>query len=236
MQEIPYVLRIDARESHENSKEWNIIKKLDKEKIPYEKTTLNIGDYELENTENGIKIIVERKIVPDFVSSVFDKRIFKELLQMEQNYSMGFLVVVGKWEDYYKNAAKLKRMKIIKNINSFSVAHRLGVFAHISCRYKNIKLIQVENDSQFLQLLPKLIEKCSDGKKLENEILINRKSIDNVYLNLLTSFPKIGLDKAKKIVEKYPSFQEFFRALKDNCFDVDGIGGVLLGNFKKELL
>lgn len=221
---LEYKVYVDFRERHENSQDKNMVEILTKNEIPFELTHLEVGDYICENLETHEKIVVERKILNDFVGSVWDSRLPKELLQMETNFRRGFLVLVGNWADYYSHRAMLKRAKFVENVNAFTVNHRLGIFASISCRYENIRMVQVENDNQFCVLLPKLLEKSYDGKKLGDMSVIRRKSSELNYVNILTSFPNMGADKAKEIIEKYSTFPMLYQALRDGTFECKGVG------------
>jgi ERCC4-type nuclease len=60
-----------------------LFKKLNDSNTIFEKTTLQIGDYQLINDDTKETICVERKIISDFVSSVYDGRCEKELLLQE---------------------------------------------------------------------------------------------------------------------------------------------------------
>lgn len=227
-----YTIFCDNREYHA-SEEADMIKKLEASGLPFEKKHLLVGDYILKELDTGAEICVERKILTDFVGSVRDGRLFKELEQMENSYSHSFLILVGTWDKIRKENVKLKQMRIVKSVNWFSVPQRLGVFASISCRYKNVKLIQIENDNQFLEILPKLLEKTTDGKGYEHQHIIKNKRPEDAFLNVLKAFPNISSDKAKKIIEKYSSWKEFSAAVIDKTFEVDGIGKIGTSTFYK---
>jgi len=218
-----YKIFCDNRESHQ-SEEADMIKKLEASGLPFEKTHLLVGDYVLKELDTRAEICVERKNLIDFVGSVRDGRLFKELEQMENSFSHSFLILTGKWDDIYKQNVKLKHMRIVKSVNWFSVSQRLGVFASISCRYKNIKLIQVENDNQFLEILPKLLEKTTDGKGYEHQYVIKKKSVKDIYKNILTSFPGISPTKAEKIMGVYPTWGAFVDSIIGQTFEIPGFG------------
>jgi len=228
-----YLVHVDFRERHTNSDDKDIEKYLKSGEIPYVLEHLSVGDYVCENKDNGEKICVERKIISDLVGSVMDGRLKKELWQMENNFSKSFVVVVGDWQKYYKERAKLKKQGFVKNVTAFSVPQRLGTYAHIVCRYNNIRLVQVENDNQFVQLLPKLLEKTTDGKKTGELRLLRSKTNDSVFFNILCSFPNVSEDKASKIIEKYPNLNSFVKGLFSDNFDVDGIGEKTINSFKE---
>jgi len=227
-----YKMYVDFRERHENSQDKNMITVLDDHQINYELTQLAVGDYVLENLDNQEKICVERKIISDFVGSIYDQRLGKELLQMEQSYTKSFIIIVGDWKQYNKEQSDNYKKGFIKTF--FTLSQRLGIFASIACRYNNVKLLCVENDDQFIELVLKLLEKSTDGKLLGELSIVRKKSEDLTYFNILTSFPNLGSDKAKLIMDKYVCFKDFYVAILNDVFEVKGIGVKTIEMFKKE--
>lgn len=227
-----YKIIIDTRERHDNSDDKNIINKFDELKISYELKMLPVGDYEVQNISTGDKCVFERKIIDDFVGSVLSGRLNQEIEKMNECYSRSFLIIEGKWEDYYKNRAKLKRAKYIRNINAFTVNHRLGVLASISAR-TNTKILQTENQEQTIQLMLSLASKLTDGKIFRAPEFKRSKTEDKIYLNVLHSFPGISIDKAEKIIEKYPTWQDFSKSIIDGTFELDGFGKITKEMFYK---
>jgi len=226
---------VDTREEHSNSADNDMIKKLDEHGIEYEKKMLPVGDYLVINKETGDTFCFERKIINDFVGSVLDGRLKNEVIKMNETYAKNFLIIVGHWDDYYKDRAKVVKMGFSKNINSFTVNQRLGVFASVSAR-TNTKILQVENDSQFIQLILALGEKLTDGKVYSEPIFKRKKSEEMTFIHLLTSFPNISEDKANKVIDKYKNFQTFYTALKEDKFEMPGLGDKTIDLFKRVLL
>lgn len=231
-----YTLLVDFREKHENSKDKNIFELLEKNNIEFTPMQLVCGDFLLENTENHKKVVCERKIISDFVLSVFDGRLRTELINLENCGMPAFIILVGSWDSYYSERAMLKKRGYVDKVISFTVEQRLGTFASIACRYSNVKLLCVENDSQFLTLLPKLLEKSTDEKTVGDLTITRRKRGDNIFANMLCSFPTVSSVKASDILKKYPTFVSFFEALKKDEIDVSGIGEKTVLAFKKTFL
>lgn len=224
-----YKVLVDFRERHENSKDYNMEEALKRNNVPYELTHLEVGDYIVENLENGEKICIERKIIKDLVGSMYDGRLQKELQQMELNFTKNFIVVIGDWKEYNKEQGKAFAKGFKESF--FTENQRLGLISSITCRYNNVKLIQIETDDQFCILLEKLIEKSVDGKLLGDLMLKRKKTNELTYFNILTGFPNIGSDKAEAIMKQYPSFIALQNALKYGSFKVSGIGEKTISSF-----
>jgi len=215
---------IDFREDHSTSEVHNITPKFDEQGIEYEKKQLKIGDYIVENTVTGHKFCVERKIFSDLVGSIYNGRIFNEFYKMNESYSKNFLIVVGEEEDYFKERAKLKRMKFVKKVRIFSRNQLLGIMSSIAARYENVEMIFLKNDEEFIQFLSMIGEKLTDGKEIRGIAIVHAKHKDNMFKNILMSIPNISEDKAKAIERVYPDFPTLRKALIDGSFKVDGIG------------
>jgi len=231
---VKFKIVVDTREEHSNSADNDMVKRLDEQHIEYEKRMLPVGDYLIINKETGDTFCVERKIINDFVGSVLDGRLKNEVIKMNEIYAKNFLIISGNWDSYYKDRAKVVRMGFSKNINSFTVNQRLGVFASVSAR-TNTKILQVENDNQFIQLVLALGEKLTDGKTYDAPIFKRKKSEEMTFLHLLTSFPNISEDKANKIIEKYKNFSTFYAVVQSGEFEMPGLGDKTKDLFKRVL-
>jgi len=228
-----FKLIVDTREEHQHQGSTTacMITKLNELKIPYSKEMLPCGDYIIENVTTGGKCVIERKTIDDFVLSVLNGRLMQEVEKMNEIYSKSFLIIEGSWSDFYKNRAKLKKMKYIKNINSFTVGHRLGVMASISAR-TNTKILQTETQEQTIQLMISLASKLTDGKTFRAPEFKRSKTEEKIYLNVLHSFPGVSINKAEKIIEKYPSWQDFTKHISAGTFELEGFGKKSIEMFK----
>lgn len=191
----------------------------------FEIRRLDVGDYLFENDDKSIVICFERKSIQDFVGSIFSGRLEKQLLQQENSYTRNYLIIVGEW----------RVLAFDNHFQSFSVNHRLGTMASLAVRHST-KVVQVDNPSQFVDMLQKIIEKSTDGKVLGDTPFLKRMSIDNVYIAALCAFPNIAEEKSRKIVEKYPSFTKLQNALRDDSFEVNGCGDKIVEQLKKVLI
>ena len=178
------MLKVDNREPEK------IFKLLDKFEIPYEKVELPVGDFLLE--EKGI--CIERKSITDFISSLWSKHLHKQLLQMEQNYPNNFLIVSGDVKDLFFQGSFLK----------INVENWIGSLVSILVRF-NIKLLMVQNDAQLVRAVKKICEKVGDGKTItikDTELLKNKLTKEDIFIKLLTCYPRIGIKKAEKLLKE----------------------------------
>jgi len=219
-----YTITIDTREEHTNSTDKNGLKVFDDNNIPYIRKMLACGDYLIEDKKDPTNcFVVEKKIISDFVGSVMDGRLKQEIEKMNECYSKNYLIIVGQWKDYYKDRSVKKARGFVKKVRHFAVEQRLGMIASISAR-TNTKVLQVDNDEQFIELIQKLAEKSTDGQIFTAPVFKRAKTEDKIYVNVLCSFPNISPTKAEKIMAVYPTWGSFVEAVLGQIFELPGFG------------
>ena len=169
---------IDVREPQK------IFTLLDRHQIPYERKLLEIGDF----VEGDI--CIERKSIRDFASSVISGHLKNQLARMEESFAKPFLIISG----------ERKSLAFDPMFQMWTSNHHNGALAHL-VRYPKLKVLQVDNDTQLVDLVDRIIKKSSDGKVItvaDTELLMNGpKNIEDVKLGMLCAIPGIGLEKAK---------------------------------------
>ena len=169
---------------HEPDKIFHL---LDKRSVKYERKMLPIGDF----VEGDV--CIERKAITDFISSIRNGHLQKQLLQMEDNFARPYLIISGNRED----------LAFDPHFNNWTVAHHNGALAHL-IRYPKLKTFQVPNDSQLIDLVARIMEKSFDGKVvtiMDTELMRNNIESADVKLCMLCGIPGIGLEKAKRLRE-----------------------------------
>ena len=168
----------------------NLVEK--KANLEFEK--LEIGDYLIQDT------IVERKTFSDFVSSILDKRLTEQLINLKK-YPKHFLILEGFDYNYTKFPIHENAIR--------------GMLLSVSIDFK-VPIIYTDNEedtASFLILTAKKYEK----PKTQNAIrqTKNCKSIEEQKQFILEGFPGIGPTTAKQLIKEFPSLQETFNATKE---------------------
>ncbi|MEK6945687.1 MAG: ERCC4 domain-containing protein [Nanoarchaeota archaeon] len=153
---------------------------------------LKVADYIVNN------VAIERKTVSDFVSSMINKRLVKQLEELEQ-YASKLLIIEGIDEkDLYNDEAE--------GVNGNAIR---GFLLSIVLRHK-VPIIfskNSEDTAKFIFLL---------AKKKETEISLNakKKSFNKKEQMqfILEGFPGIGPKTAKKILNEYKTLHAVFSA------------------------
>lgn len=148
---------------------------------------LVVGDY------TNDTIVVERKKANDFVSSILDQRLWRQLDNLSQ--SRAVLLIEGNLEGAIKAHSK-------RSNRSYQTLWNIvyGAYASLVARenYKNIKIAHVQNKSELKYVILKLFEKCDYKHRV-----INRPKSPNTALNILVGFPGISVVRAIKLLQKY---------------------------------
>lgn len=178
---------------------------------------LHSGDYAF--IKGDKKILFEYKNIMDFITSIIDKRVFRQCYQMSRNSYKSYLIIHG---DFSNLKSLIYTFHKKSNVN-FNYNQFIGALARL---YSEYNIIQITGDfEKVLFLMKKIAEKCFDTKN--NRPVIEFKKTDNAALNFLMCIRGINYKTAKLIVDEYD-----IRNLHDlviitntvNFTDIDGIG------------
>jgi len=217
--EEPIKLQIDAREPN------HLIASFQKMDVAHEVKMLDIGDYVYSDT------VIERKTVEDFANSIRSGHMQKQLLDMQANYKNRYLIISGT----HSASTKAAMGSSVNYMAGWTIEHHLGALASVAVRY-DVKLIQVENDTQLVKIITKIIQKQYDGKVptfMDTELMMIKNQIkdSDIKVRMLAALPKISVGRALtlshnvdvRIVEAGTDIP----ISKDKLKDIDGIGEVL---------
>lgn len=202
---------VDDREHHEriasalsffNDKEYDC--KI--ERLP-------IGDYLFDR-----KLIFEWKTPADFIQSVMNRRVFKQLQRMKQ-YPFHYLIIVGdpfKWLAYNETWNEHKCKK-------FEVNHLLGALATILQHDKIIMVDCEQNAFQIMDYLVKNVLNNDNHEPIDKPIC---KLVDPVC-TFLCCIENINSKKAILIRDslQLQTLHDLLHVSKDDLVGIKGIGG-----------
>ena len=171
-----------------------------KEGFEIEFKQLPVADYLI----NGVA--VERKTVSDLKSSIINKRIISQLLELKQ-YPNHVLLVEGIIdEDLYNGGI---------HENAFR-----GFMLSVALEFKTpVIFTHNEKDTaKYLAVLARRSEKGETGIRAAKILLSGEEQAQFI----LEGFPNIGAVKAKKLLEKFGSLQKIFNALEEELKKILG--------------
>ena len=178
-------------------------------KIQWEQ--LAVGDYLV----NGVAI--ERKTVSDFKSSIINKRIIQQLLELKQ-YDKKILIVEGIIEDDVYSGEGIHENAFRGFI--LSVGLEFGV--------PIVYTWNAEDTAKYIDVLYRRKDKGNIGLRA-SKIAMTR---DEQIRFILEGFPNIGPVKAEKLLGRFGSLSRIFNASLE---DLESVLGKYAGEFKELL-
>ena len=196
-----------------------------------EEVTLGIGDILLIIESEGRGVIIERKTVPDLVSSIRSNRLWEQLLKMAMvNQVLGFrvdsriLLIEGDFHEYLESPD----FPVLNKkwfLNSMMGAMMETIFVY------GIPVIQVRNSDELRAFLTVLKKREIDGvNRKEPEVQWFRKTlkgdmpVKDFRLYLLASIPTIGDSLASSLLDHFDTVEQAAKADVTELQKVPGIG------------
>ena len=166
-------------------------------------THLDIGDVLMRG------VVFELKAPDDFVSSVFDNRLFTQIANMTEQYKNAFILVHGtcfETQLIYDSRAR---------VHNFH-----GIIA--SCIARGITPLFTGSLNDSLKLIDLISLKCTDGKARDRPV--KRVSMKDVQLGIVCSFPGVSDTRAKALLTHFGSIAAILAASKKELCEVRDIG------------
>jgi DNA excision repair protein ERCC-4 len=201
---------IDERESKSGIP--NLLKQLG---VKIEMTNLAVGDYIV-----APETVVERKSVYDFISSVFDGRLFDQCNRLKEYFEHPVIIVEGNMDEIEK---------ITENPLVF-----YGAASSVALDFK-IPIIPTPNASHTAKLL---ISMCARQGNMKGPFLKKiRKSGDlkRQQLSILCSLPGVGEKLATRMLEKFGSPKNSLNASLSELAKIKGMGEARAEKIRKML-
>lgn len=201
------VIILDTREQEEEQ-EYFI-----RNGIEFRRETLSCGDYAAEDAD-GNRVVIERKEIKDFISSMFEGRLDSQLSRLASE-RLPILFISGKLEEYFES----------KPDSQFQPEQFYGAISSAIVRYGLRCVIwnQCENSHEdSLGIIARILNKVSENK-LDN--IPNRKTKEYSscvgYLRtLLNCTQQVAID----LLKKYGNIRSIINASDDQLKEFKGIG------------
>jgi len=201
---------IDDRERKSGIPE--LIKKIG---INVEIKTLQVGDYIV-----SPETVVERKSIQDFMSSIFDGRLFDQCNRLKENFQFPIILLEGNVDEIED---------IMENPFVF-----YGAMSTIVIDFK-IPIIPTPNASDTAKLL---VAMCSRKESTNGHYLKKIKKstdIEKQQLSVLSSLPGVGEKTAIRMLEKFGTPLQVLGASVTDLSKVSGLGNERAKKIKKML-
>jgi len=174
-------------------------------------------------------VAVERKTVPDFVSSIRSNRLWEQLLRLmkaekilEHEIARRVLVIHGSFEEYLEGASEKDSSRFWASV--------MGAFMETLYVYQT-PLIVAESDlafAAFLRIMVKREERNANEKlppsRWYRKHLPLELPVKDRKLYVLDSIPMIGDSQARNLLEYFGTIEKIAMASREELQLVPGIG------------
>ncbi len=170
---------------------------------------LEVGDFVLSDD-----VVVERKTVEDFLSSVVDGRLFGQFTMMSSNYSAPLLILEGDPQELFT----------IRNIHENAIR---GIMASIALNYK-IPILYSAGEDETAKYLYTIAKREQLGTEKEIRLRVGRKglTLKEQQQFLVEGFPMVGPSLAKALLRKFGTVRGVVTASINELQEVEKMGPI----------
>ncbi len=177
---------------------------------------LKVGDYLLSK-----RVAVERKTCQDFVQSIIDGRLFRQVEELKANFEKPLMIIEG--EDFDLD------IKIHPNAIK-------GAIASISIDY-GVPIIWTVTQKETSEFLLTIAKREQEGKKRGFAVrgTKKKKSMNDVQEFLIAGLPNINTKTAKNLLKHFGKPEKIFAASEAELQEMPGMGPKTAKNIRKIL-
>ncbi len=178
------------------------------EKARIEIKRLEVGDFILSD-----RVGVERKIIPDFVESIIDKRLLEQASNLSRNFKIPIMIIEGN-ENIYS----------LRDINPNAIR---GALVSLAIDF-GISIIPSRDKEDTANILYMIAKREQIDEKREIALRGERKpfSMEERQRYVIESFPNVSAVLAKRLLEHFGSVRGITNATEKELVEVEGIGEI----------
>ena len=184
-----------------------LINNLKKFGLRVEVQNLDVGDIVLSSD-----VVVERKTTGDFVKSIIDGRLFKQLVAMKETYPKPILLIEGDRKD----------------IASVSKSSFFGALASVITDFQ-VSVVTSKGEEETAELISHIVRREQLEKKREVRVRASKKTstTSDTQKYVVAGLPGINTVLAERILSKLNSLEIVFSSGIEDLKTVEGIGDKL---------
>lgn len=204
---------VDTRERNSS-----VAKLLQEQGVEVRIKQLETGDYILSD-----EIVVERKTVGDFVSSILDGRLFNQLITMSTNYTSPLVLVEGDRDEMFA----------LRDVHRNAI---IGAMTSIAVNYK-VPVLFTKDNSETAEYLYVTAKREQEGKSRDIRLRVGRKGLarEEQQRFIVESLPSVGPSMAKKLLEKFGSIRNIVNADSKELQEIENLGKKKASQIRKAL-
>ena len=168
---------------------------------------LDFGDFVLSS-----EIVIERKTLDDFVKSIYDGRLFKQLANMNEKYSRPILVIQGDR----------------KRLSGIGETAFYGALASILADFK-VPVYFASNEKEVAEIIFHIARREQMEKKKEMRIREGRKptSLAENQRYIVSGIPGVSGVLADRLLSSKETIQKLFSVSELELLKISGIGEIM---------
>ncbi len=168
---------------------------------------LEIGDFVVSN-----EIVIERKQIDDFVKSVYDGRLFKQLANMTDKYPKPILLIQGERKD----------------LRGIGEPAFYGAVASIVSDFK-VPVFFAPTQRDVIEVVYHIARREQIEKKKETKIREGRKpaTLADTQRYVISGIPGVSSVLADRLLTKMTTVERLFSASEQQLQEIEGIGDVM---------
>lgn len=178
--------------------------------------TLEVGDFVLSD-----RVVVERKNVDDFASSIIDGRLFTQAANLKQAYEKPIIIVEG------------ERLTGSGRVRPEAM---MGAYASILVDY-GIPTVWTREPTETAQLMFAIARREQIQEKRSPRIMTIPKpsTIERQQEFIVSSLPNVDNTRARRLLDHFQTVERVFMASKEELMSVSGIGEKISEEIKRVL-
>ena len=167
---------------------------------------LSVGDYVL-----SPEVAVERKSIPDLISSIYDSRIFLQASRIASSYAKPYLLIEG-------DSKEVERLT--RNLKSY-----YGAIASVTLAY-GLRVLFTANKTETAVAISELLRnvRARPVPHQMSETPPRSKSFSQQQVYLISSLPGVGRKLAERLLRKYGTPRRVMSLTQGELSMTPGIG------------
>ena len=192
---------------YSDSRESGILKKLIEYGITVIPKNLEVGDFILSDD-----VVVERKEVSDFTSSLIDQRLFNQAKELKRNFEKPIMIIEGNLSDIFFS----------RNVNPDAIR---SAMISLTIDY-GIPFIFTSSKDETAKYLYLIAKREQIGKKKLISLRGSKKttSISEMQQFFIEGLPSIGPSLAKSLLKNFKTPKELVNATIDELQKIEKMG------------
>jgi ERCC4-type nuclease len=197
--------------------------------IPTEKKWLDIGDYTFND------VCFEAKSSFDYLQSINNKRLWKQLDNMDRGFNDNVVIVYGSFDKAFRQYKSHSKTKM--NVVAFRILMKNKFYGSMGriILDTDCSIVWVKDEQTAAEIICTVCKMQPHKRGVYTPRIVKRISTTDLRLDVLTTIKGISPTKAKSMLDKFGSIMEIGEASIGELCELDGMGITLAERVIKTL-